>query len=126
MLPGQIKNGNTMKSLRNLFALAVLISGLGLAPLHAGNLSEEAKIDDSLKVSFISQNRYQMIISFENSGPDAQLNLLKENGKTIHSEAISGNGVFTKRYNFSELDKGIYSIEVKNENGSYLKTLYLK
>jgi hypothetical protein len=116
-----------MKTLSKLFAVAVVFLGLGISSSYARTTSEIITNEKKdFQVAFLSQNIDQMVVSFESSGDPVQINFLDNNGKTVHQEAISGNGIFTKRYDLSELDNGIYSFQVKKGQDSFTKTVVLK
>ncbi len=115
-----------MKTLK-LFIASIFILSLGVSSTFASNKVEEMKKEESaLKVAFLPQNLDQMVVSFENSGEDVELSLFNANGKNIHTEAISGKGIFAKRYDLSELDKGVYSFQVRKGNDKLERTVILK
>lgn len=116
-----------MKTFSKIFITAIIIFGLGISSSFATNKVEEInKVESTLEVSFLEQNLDQMVVSFEASGEEVELSLINENGKSVHTEAISGKGVFAKRYDLSELDKGVYSFQVKRGNKHLEKTVVLK
>ena len=115
-----------MKTLGQLFAVTLIIFGLSISTSFAGNILEESSKKSELQVSFLPQNTSQMVVSFEANGEDLKLNLVNPQGKNLHTEAVSGNGVFTKRYDLSELEKGIYSFEVTSGDNTLTKTVILK
>ena len=107
-------------------AIAIIILGLGTTTTFANTPTKSVKAESTLQVAFLPQQVDQMVITFETSGDEVELNLRNEEGKNVHSEAVNGEGVFTKRYDLSELEKGIYSFEVKNGKEQYSKTVVLK
>ena len=115
-----------MKTLGKTLALIIIVLGIGSTASFASNKVEAVKKESKLQVAFLPQHVDQMVVTFQTSGDMVELNLLDEDGQNIHSEAVSGDGVFTKRYNLAELDKGIYSFEVKNGNSNFTKTVVLK
>lgn len=116
----------TMKNLTKTFAIALIILGLGSSVSFAGTPAKTIKSESTLQVAFLPQESDQMVVTFETTGDAVELKLKNEEGQFIHSEAVSGEGVFTKRYDLSELEDGIYSFEVKNGNEQYTKTVVLR
>ena len=115
-----------MKTVKLILA-SIIIFGLGISSTYAENNSEEISNEEStIQVAFLPQNIDQMVVSFETAGEDVQLSLINENGKNVHTEAVRGKGVFSKRYDFSELDKGVYSFQVKKGSNELVKTVVLK
>lgn len=115
-----------MKTLGKTLAIAIIILGLGNTVSFAGTPTKEVKAESSLQVAFLPQHADQMVVTFETSGDPVELNLKNEEGNYVHSEAVNGQGVFTKRYDLSELEKGIYSFEVRNGSQKYSRIIVLK
>ncbi len=116
-----------MKTFSKLFIAAIIIFGLGISSSYAEiKVENMSKEESSLQVAFLPQNIDQMVVSFETTGEDMVLSLTNENGKNVHTEAISGKGVFSKRYDLSELDKGVYSFQVKKGGNELVRTVVLK
>jgi hypothetical protein len=114
-----------MKTLGKTLAVAIIILGLGTSATFAGTPLVESASKE-LKVAFLPQHIDQMVVTFETTGDEVELNLRNEEGKFVHSEAVNGKGVFTKRYDLSELEKGIYSFEIRKGDTQYTKTVVLK
>ena len=116
-----------MKTLNKIFAVAVIFLGFGISSSFARTTSEIMTNEkQDFQVAFLSQNIDQMVVSFEASGDPVQINFVDNAGKTVHQEAISGNGIFAKRYDLSELENGIYSFQVNKGQDSFTKTVVLK
>lgn len=122
---GQL-NFITMKNLFKLFTATVLVIILGTSLSFAGiTVKEESKKSD-FQVAFLPQNLDQLVVSFEAENDDVKIDLMNEEGKVLHTEAMSGSGIFSKRYDLSELNKGIYSFRIQNGTETHNRTLVLK
>lgn len=115
-----------MKTLGKILAVAIIILGFGIPSSYAGTPISEMESGKELKVAFLPQHIDQMVVTFESQGDEVQVNLKNEKGNFVHSEAVNGKGVFTKRYDLSELEKGIYSFEIRKGDQQYTKTVVLK
>ena len=108
---------STYKSIKNNKIMKKLFTILGIIALSFALSTTSFAKGTELQVAFLQQTSDQMIIvSFMNDA-NTELSIKDEKGNEIYSENVNKNGVFSKRYDLSNLDRGTYSIEV--DKGDY-------
>jgi hypothetical protein len=54
-----------------------------------------------------------------------QLTIRNTIGQLVHSEKMTFQGINTKQFNFSDLEKGVYYISLQNESENRVETVIL-
>ena len=81
--------------------------------LIAGNLT--ASIPNTLKIE-IEANQKSIFVSFNNTGEgDILIQIKDDNDAILHTEEVSNQPVFAKKFNLKNLPAGVYYLEVSDE-----------
>jgi hypothetical protein len=90
--------------------------------------TEEFSEKESLQIS-VFQNTidHRYIVSFKNqSSIPVKLCVLDEKGKEIYSENVNGNGIYNRRFDLINLNKGEYTVKIGNQFNQLEKDVIIK
>jgi hypothetical protein len=98
--------------------------------LNMGNLlytSLRSEADSNMNISVQpNPSNGEFSLTFQtNEKTTFQLTIRNTIGQLVHSEKIIFQGINTKQFNFSDLEKGVYYISLQNESENRVETVIL-
>ncbi len=106
---------NAVKKLMMAIAVSLSLSAMATGTIEGG------KADLSLEPSKTNATVVVRVWNLSTAAP-ATIQVLDKNGKVIYQEKVSGQESQLKKYDFSRLQHGKYSLVLKSETGSVTKS----
>jgi len=84
--------------------------------MFAGGVNENPKDVSTISVKKEGENTYNLKYKAVKA-MDVTISILNEAGQSIYRETINNTNSFIRPYNFYELDKGVYTLEIADQAG---------